>query len=164
MMEKIETLLPCPFCGEDGKLFEGDFGVYVVNCLNDTCYCRQKASWRTGAIDKWNTRTTPAPSNTTEQACEIADRLTSDSYTDGVRDLADMDHVSPVIANVLRDCARLIDELRQPPSDAMREALERAKVLIGAKNDGLSEAARQSNINEAWHILDAALTQEKPDV
>jgi hypothetical protein len=38
-------------------------------------------------------------------------------------------------------------------------ACDAAKVLIGAQNDDLSEAARQSNINEAWHILDAAIAK-----
>ena len=28
-----------------------------------------------------------------------------------------------------------------------------AKMLIGATNDGLTEAQRESNINKAWHIL-----------
>jgi hypothetical protein len=43
--------------------------------------------------------------------------------------------------------------------EALCEALETAKVLIGAKNDTLSESARQSNINEAWHVLNKAISK-----
>lgn len=46
---------------------------------------------------------------------------------------------------------------REDTALPLREAMERAKVLIGARNDALSEAARQSNIAEAWHVLDKAL-------
>lgn len=41
-------------------------------------------------------------------------------------------------------------------SPDMYDAIERAKELIGARNDNLSEAVRQANIAEAWHTLDAA--------
>lgn len=44
----------------------------------------------------------------------------------------------------------------------MFEAMAKAKVLIGARNDTLTEAARQSNIAEAWHILGAALAKASP--
>jgi hypothetical protein len=67
------TLLPCPFCGEEGKLFDNDFGVYQVNCSNEICYCRQKAGWREGAIDKWNARTTTTPSQQYTVTYETSD-------------------------------------------------------------------------------------------
>lgn len=41
----------------------------------------------------------------------------------------------------------------------LAKAAEEAKILIGARNDNLSEAARQSNINAAWHLLDKALAK-----
>lgn len=42
-----------------------------------------------------------------------------------------------------------------------KEALERARLLIGLRgqNERLSDVAREGNLNEAWHILDAALAK-----
>lgn len=57
-----------------------------------------------------------------------------------------------------QDFAAVLQSLPQQPDSALREAAEEAKVLIGARNDQLSEAARQANINAAWHKLDAALS------
>jgi hypothetical protein len=37
------------------------------------------------------------------------------------------------------------------------KAADRARILIGAANDDLPEAVRESRINEAWHLLDDAL-------
>ena len=59
------------------------------------------------------------------------------AYTDGLRDLANMDHVSAELAGVLRDCAGVIDSqattlaARSPSPDglqepALREALDAA--------------------------------------
>lgn len=35
--------------------------------------------------------------------------------------------------------------------------VKRARELIGAKNDMLTKAQRESNVNEAWHLLGTAL-------
>lgn len=43
----------------------------------------------------------------------------SDTYTDGLRDLANMPHVSSELAGVLRDCADLIDHLQATPTDTV---------------------------------------------
>lgn len=37
------------------------------------------------------------------------------------------------------------------------EAADEARILIGAGNDSLPEAMRQSRVNEAWHLLNNAL-------
>jgi len=37
--------------------------------------------------------------------------------------------------------------------ERLRTLMNDAKMLIGATNDGLTEAQRESNINKAWHIL-----------
>lgn len=44
----------------------------------------------------------------------------------------------------------------------LAEAAQEAKVLIGAKNDRLPIAVRESNINQAWHVLDRALAGQTP--
>jgi hypothetical protein len=41
------------------------------------------------------------------------------------------------------------------------EAAEEARLLIGARNDVLHEAQRQSNINKAWHLLNDALAKAR---
>lgn len=40
------------------------------------------------------------------------------------------------------------------------DAIEGARMLIGARNDNASEAVRQSNVNEAWHVLFDALARD----
>lgn len=47
--------------------------------------------------------------------------------------------------------------LSKSGADALVDAAQQAKVLIGAGNDGLSPAAREGNINAAWHKLNEAL-------
>lgn len=50
---------------------------------------------------------------------------------------------------VLADC--------QEALAALVAAIGKARLLIGAQSDCLSEAARAANVNSAWHVLDAAL-------
>ena len=73
----------------------------------------------------------------------------------------------PAPFNQMRDAvnAALALRNRQPanaPSPELVERLTQAKVLIGARNDNASEAVRQSNVNQAWHILDAILAELEP--
>jgi hypothetical protein len=44
----------------------------------------------------------------------------------------------------------------------LREQCQKAKILIGATNDGKPEAVKESNINQAWHILDHAIYNHIP--
>jgi hypothetical protein len=46
-------------------------------------------------------------------------------------------------------------EKAEQARDAALRRVEEAKVLIGARNDSLCPAAREANINRAWHILNA---------
>lgn len=57
-------------------------------------------------------------------------------------------------AAVIRSMCRPKEELQK-----LIEAAEAARVLIGAKNDDLTEAAKEANINQAWHILNAAIRE-----
>jgi hypothetical protein len=54
------------------------------------------------------------------------------------------------------EAAEALTTMQAREATLIRE-IQRAKLLIGAKNDNLHEAHRQSNINEAWHVLDEAL-------
>jgi hypothetical protein len=38
--------------------------------------------------------------------------------------------------------------------DRLRKAMETARTLIGALNDSAPPAVKESNINQAWHVLD----------
>jgi hypothetical protein len=46
----------------------------------------------------------------------------------------------------------------RPLTEEQEKKVRRAMELIGARNDHLSEAAREGNINAAWHML-AALSR-----
>jgi hypothetical protein len=50
---------------------------------------------------------------------------------------------------------------RRTAAPGVTEAIIKARELIGAKNDRLSPAAREANINAAWHVLTAALSSPK---
>jgi ssDNA-binding Zn-finger/Zn-ribbon topoisomerase 1 len=69
----MTKLKPCPFCGGEAKLYEGDYGGgYYVICVGETeCYCRMGAyeatdgpgcgtdgdyESREEAIEAWNMR------------------------------------------------------------------------------------------------------------
>jgi hypothetical protein len=58
--------------------------------------------------------------------------------------------------------ASYIERTAQAQGVTERERIERARELIGARNDRLCPAAREANINAAWHILTAALNP-KPE-
>jgi hypothetical protein len=51
---------------------------------------------------------------------------------------------------------------QEPVAEEIYQGLQEAKMLIGGKNDQLSEAAKESNINAAWHILDRILAVAAP--
>jgi hypothetical protein len=55
------------------------------------------------------------------------------------------------------EAAAYIERTAQAQGVTERERIERARELIGARNDRLCPAAREANINAAWHILTAAL-------
>lgn len=63
--------------------------------------------------------------------------------------------------SVCMSATRLADGQLIAAAPDLLDAAERAKVLIGARNDNLSEVARQCNINEAWHILNAAIAKAR---
>lgn len=46
---------------------------------------------------------------------------------------------------------------KRPGYVALRDAAERAMLLIGAYTEGKGAAHREASVNEAWHVLDAAL-------
>jgi hypothetical protein len=62
-----------------------------------------------------------------------------------------------VDAELCRKAAAYIERTAQAQGVTERERIERARELIGARNDRLCPAAREANINAAWHILTAAL-------
>lgn len=64
--------------------------------------------------------------------------------------------------NVWRPAQAAVDALADAANKIveMEAAIAAARVLIGAGNDTLTEAQRQSNINSAWHKLDAGLQSE----
>jgi hypothetical protein len=76
------------------------------------------------------------------------------------------DHASIMIPSLARDAvedaASYIERTAQAQGVTERERIERARELIGARNDRLCPAAREANINAAWHILTAALNP-KPE-
>ncbi|SNT20097.1 hypothetical protein [Sphingopyxis indica] len=61
--------------------------------------------------------------------------------------------------SICMSATTLADGMLITASPDLLEAAKNAKVLIGARNDTLSEAVRQANINEAWHILDRAIAK-----
>jgi hypothetical protein len=58
---------------------------------------------------------------------------------------------------ICMEAASYIERTAQAQGVTERERIERARELIGARNDRLCPAAREANINAAWHILTAAL-------
>lgn len=57
------VLLPCPFCGSRGYVFERD-AAYWAYCTNDDCGAETNGSKdRSEAIANWNRRALPAPSS-----------------------------------------------------------------------------------------------------
>ncbi len=61
-MEQVKELLPCPFCGEEAKVCEGQdyesIKVFYVECRSYCCQHRSFKYTPEEAIKKWNTRTT----------------------------------------------------------------------------------------------------------
>lgn len=90
----------------------------------------------------------------------------------------DVDDIQTAIAPLLRDFygldadeaqgdARLLAEAaaaRLSPTPYLFEAAKKAKVLIGAINDSLSPAQRESNYGQAWHLLDAAIARAEGEL
>jgi len=113
------------------------------------------------AFDKLQAaRSTPAPSNTTEQACEIADK--SDEWKIGALSV-DLELALHEVGidigeyNAAKLAEIAVSKLRQPPSDVMlREAAQQMIDAWASSNVDEMEAAEAN--------LRAALTQEKPDV
>lgn len=69
----------------------------------------------------------------------------------------------PVAGNryfsVCMSATRLADGQLITAAPDLLKAAQDAKILIGARNDSLSEAVRQANINEAWHVLNRAIAK-----
>lgn len=61
----MSALLPCPFCGGEARIDENISGdAWMVICPDEHCGVRSEtAEWwspQSAAIDRWNTRATPA--------------------------------------------------------------------------------------------------------
>ena len=54
------------------------------------------------------------------------------------------------------------EAIRADRIEALLCAAAEAKILIGARNDNLSEAVREGNVNKAWWVLDAAIAKARP--
>lgn len=85
-------------------------------------------------------------------------------------DITNADHIALWLeANTIPDepmsqciswlACRIVEAHERATNPELINAAEAAKVLIGARNDNLSEALRQANINEAWHILNRAIAK-----
>ncbi len=145
----LAALKPCPNPWCEANEREGDFrpqvqysnfGLVFVACTSCTM-AGPTRNHEAEAIAAWNHRPSP-----TTGGAGLADSALSISYTPGLRDLAAMPHVSLDVGNVLRDCADVIDNLRQPApraDDALREA---AQAFV----DKLGEC--QSAINSAFYM------------
>src|SRR5690554_5397828 len=66
------TLLPCPFCGGEAHLFDGNW----VECTK--CGCQTPETFEEVAISAWNRRTPPAavPDGWAIVPCEPDDEMT----------------------------------------------------------------------------------------
>ena len=76
-------------------------------------------------------------------------------YTNGIRDLAEMPHVSEQLGNVFRDCARIIDarndriEALTAEVERLREALTQIARLRTDLRGDFSLGSKQSDIARA---------------
>ncbi len=68
------------------------------------------------------------------------------------KEIAWMQPIGSTVLGSRKANARLI-----AAAPELLQAAQEAKILIGARNDTLSEAVQQANINQAWHILNAAI-------
>lgn len=73
-MGNKQTLLPCPFCGGEGEVDEGNNGLFYARCSDDEIECQAQVGLNCGydgwhgafsshndATRAWNTRHNPTP-------------------------------------------------------------------------------------------------------
>jgi hypothetical protein len=75
------------------------------------------------------------------------------------------DEVDPIERDQLERCIRPAITTLLEEEVRYRTSMESAKLLIGesGQSDRFTEAQRQGNRNQAWHILNAALQQGSVD-
>ena len=88
----------------------------------------------------------------TDEAKALVDRYSvcagDKPYTNGIRDLAEMPHVSEQLGNVFRDCAHIIDA-QNDRIEALEAALSWALIQLGSETGYNMESP-------IWHAYDRA--------